>query len=220
MQNIDDYIRTSINYAVEKMGGYPGDAVRIYRSIITQEGFDKKIRRRPVSNIRTKRNNPVKSSGRLLLTEDEKIIFNIIYLQTDTSYEQLEGDSRKREVVDVRKKAMTLFAVYLGYKLKRVGLMFGGRDHSTVIHAINTHDDLLQSNSSYAIKFKRLLDEVREQLPHYFEITPTNLSDLRREFDQAKWDRFATRWVKEKRDKQELEEIKQTLLEYEHAKKN
>jgi hypothetical protein len=57
MQNIDDYIKTSIKYAVEKMGGYPGDAVRIYRSIITLDGFDRKIRKRPVSSIRTKRVN-------------------------------------------------------------------------------------------------------------------------------------------------------------------
>jgi hypothetical protein len=220
MQNIDDYIKTSINYAVEKMGGYPGDAIRIYRSIITQDGFDRKIRKRPVSSVRTKRVNPIRSTRRLSLTDEEKTIFDIIYLQTDTTFEQLESDSRKREIVDVRKKAMVVFAVYLDYNLKQAGALFGGRDHSTVIHAINTHDDLLQSNSNYAIKFKRLLDEIKEQLPQYFNTTPVSISDLRKEFDQAKWERFATRWVKQKRDKKELEEIKQTLLEYERTKKN
>lgn len=220
MQNIDDYIRTSINYAVEKMGGYPADALRIYRHIITLDGFDKKIRKRPVNGIKPKRINPIKSKKRLTLTEDEKIIFEIIFQQADTSFEQLESGSRKREIVDVRKKAMVIFAVYLDYNLKQTGILFGNRDHSTVIHAINTHDDLLQSNSSYAVKFKRLLDEVKEKLPQYFNITPVSISDLRKEFDQAKWDRFANRWTKHRKDKEELEQIKKTLLEYERTKEN
>jgi hypothetical protein len=220
MQNIDDYIKKSVEYTVEKMGGYPGDAVRVYRNLINLKGFEKHIRKRKIDNSKTVRKNPVRSLNRINLTADERKIFDIIYAQTEVSYEDLEAVGRKRTVVDVRKKAMVIFAIYLDYTLDKTGLLFGGRDHSTVIHAINTHDDLLQSNGSYAIGFKKLLDEVKEQLPHYFNTKPVSLSDLRKEFDQAKWERFATRWVKEKKDMNQLKEIKEALVKYEQAKAN
>jgi len=220
MQNIDDYIKKSIEYTVQKMGGYPGDAIRIYRNLINLKGFDKKIRQRKIDNSKISRKNPVKSSNRLNLSPDEKVMFEIIYEQTQISFEELESKGRKRTIVDVRKKAMVIFAIYLDYTLEKTGLLFGGRDHSTVVHAINSHDDLLQSNGAYAIGFKRLLDEVKERLPHHFNIKPVSLSDLRKEFDQAKWERFASKWVKDKKDMNQLKEIKEALVKYEQTKAN
>ena len=220
MQNIDDYIRKSISFAVENMGGQPQDAVRIYRKIVTKEGFDKKMRYKIVNNPKVVRVNPVKSSKRLLLNQDEKLIFEIIYLQSDVTYEDLESNSRKRELVDVRKRAMVLFAIYLNYTYKKVGELFGSRDHSTVIHAVNSHDDLLHSDSSYALKFKKLLDEVKETLPRYFNTVPVTLKQLKNDFDQAKWERFATKWAKDKRDLKELNEIKEVLSKYGITKEN
>ena len=187
MQNIDDYIKESISFAVSKMGGQPVDAVRIYRSIITKNGFDKKMRNKIVNNPKVVRVNPVKSSKRLLLSEVEKTVFNIIYLQTEISFEDLESQSRKREIVDVRKRAMVLFVIYLNYTYKNTGNLFGDRDHSTVIHAVNSHDDLLQSDGAYALKFRKLLDEVKDAVPEHFNIVPITLKDLRNEFDQSKW---------------------------------
>ena len=218
MQNIDDYIKESISFAVSKMGGQPVDAVRIYRSIITKNGFDKKMRNKIVNNPKVVRVNPVKSSKRLLLSEVEKTVFNIIYLQTEISFEDLESQSRKREIVDVRKRAMVLFVIYLNYTYKNTGNLFGDRDHSTVIHAVNSHDDLLQSDGAYALKFRKLLDEVKDAVPEHFNIVPITLKDLRNEFDQAKWERFASKWTKDKRDVSELKEIKEVLIKNDRAK--
>ena len=218
MQNIDDYIKESISFAVSKMGGQPVDAVRIYRSIITKNGFDKKMRSKIVNNPKVVRVNPVKSSKRLLLSEVEKTVFNIIYLQTEISFEDLESQSRKREIVDVRKRAMVLFVIYLNYTYKNTGNLFGDRDHSTVIHAVNSHDDLLQSDGAYALKFRKLLDEVKDAVPEHFNIVPITLKDIRNEFDQANWERFASKWSKDKRDVSELKEIKEVLIKNDRAK--
>jgi chromosomal replication initiator protein len=54
------------------------------------------------------------------------------------SVESLRGKSRKKEVVFARMIAMTLMCELTDHSLKAVGSFFGGRDHSTVIHARDT----------------------------------------------------------------------------------
>jgi len=44
--------------------------------------------------------------------------------------------------------------------LKTIGLHFGGRDHSTVIHAISTVEERLATSP----KHKRILDELHQRL--------------------------------------------------------
>ncbi len=54
------------------------------------------------------------------------------------SREALKGKSRKKELVFVRMMAMTLMSEFTSLSLKAIGEQFGGRDHSTVIHARDT----------------------------------------------------------------------------------
>jgi chromosomal replication initiator protein len=44
--------------------------------------------------------------------------------------------------------------------LKSIGYHFGGRDHSTVIHAVQTVNDLMDVDSS----FKTNIEELRKKL--------------------------------------------------------
>tara|TARA_B110000495_G_scaffold30467_1_gene23290 strand:- start:1326 stop:2663 length:1338 start_codon:yes stop_codon:yes gene_type:complete len=48
------------------------------------------------------------------------------------------GKSRKKEIVEARQTAMFLCRSLLDASLSSVGLFFGGRDHTTVMHAIKT----------------------------------------------------------------------------------
>lgn len=50
----------------------------------------------------------------------------------------LKGKSKKKEIANGRQIAMYLAKLLTDSSLKTIGLHFGGRDHSTVIHAINT----------------------------------------------------------------------------------
>ncbi len=52
--------------------------------------------------------------------------------------------NRKKEVVIARQVAMYLSKKLTAYSLKTVGLHFGGRDHSTVIHAQTTIESLME----------------------------------------------------------------------------
>jgi chromosomal replication initiator protein len=50
----------------------------------------------------------------------------------------LKGKSRKKEMVFPRQVAMYLMKEFTDLPLKSIGYHFGGRDHSTVIHAVQT----------------------------------------------------------------------------------
>ena len=50
----------------------------------------------------------------------------------------LREKSRKKEIVEARQTAMFLCRNILDSSLSSVGMYFGGRDHTTVMHAIKT----------------------------------------------------------------------------------
>jgi chromosomal replication initiator protein len=56
--------------------------------------------------------------------------------------------NRRKEVAFCRQLAMYMVKVFTNYSLKSIGLHFGGRDHSTVIHSIQTIEKLKSSDST------------------------------------------------------------------------
>ena len=54
----------------------------------------------------------------------------------------LRAKTRKKEAVHARMVSMYLSRRITGNSLKRIGLLHGGKDHSTVIHAIQTIENL------------------------------------------------------------------------------
>lgn len=65
----------------------------------------------------------------------------------------LEGASRKREFVTVRQMCMYFISWKTELTLKQIGAMFGNRDHSTVIYAKETINDLMDTDRL----FKKLM---------------------------------------------------------------
>lgn len=68
--------------------------------------------------------------------------------------------NRKKEVVLARQVAMYLSKKLTKSSLKTIGLHFGGRDHSTVIHAYNNIDKMLFDDS----KLKENVDTLRNKI--------------------------------------------------------
>ncbi|MFA6597598.1 MAG: chromosomal replication initiator protein DnaA [Ignavibacteriaceae bacterium] len=62
---------------------------------------------------------------------------------------KVRAKTRKQEVVLARQVSMYLSKELTKSSLKTIGLHFGGRDHSTVIHACTTIDLLLQKDKSF-----------------------------------------------------------------------
>ncbi len=68
--------------------------------------------------------------------------------------------TRKREVVQARQVAMYFAKQFTKHSLKTIGLHFGGRDHSTVIHAIQSIENQVETE----IKFREIVEEIRHKL--------------------------------------------------------
>jgi chromosomal replication initiator protein len=72
----------------------------------------------------------------------------------------LRAKTRKQEVANARQIAMYLAKEFTNSSLKTIGLHFGGRDHSTVIHAYQTIED----NISTDPKQKSLVQQLKTKL--------------------------------------------------------
>ena len=67
----------------------------------------------------------------------------------DIKIEDLKAKTRKKEIVTARQVAMYFAKEFTNHSLKSIGYHFGGRDHSTVIHAVQTVNDLMETDSSF-----------------------------------------------------------------------
>lgn len=73
------------------------------------------------------------------------------------SVEALKSKSRKKNLVVARQIAMYLCKEYTNFSLKSIGYHFGGRDHSTVIHAVQNISELREKDSSFRFYIEQLL---------------------------------------------------------------
>lgn len=72
----------------------------------------------------------------------------------------LRAKTRKQEIVNARQVAMYLAKELTNSSLKTIGMHFGGRDHSTVIHAYQCVEDQMKIDS----KYKTNVDQLRRRL--------------------------------------------------------
>ncbi|MEM7658850.1 MAG: chromosomal replication initiator protein DnaA [Bacteroidota bacterium] len=74
--------------------------------------------------------------------------------------ELMKAKTRKRQIVQARQIAMYFAKEMTRHSLKAIGLHFGGRDHSTVIHALHTVNDLIATDKL----FKQSVTEIRKRI--------------------------------------------------------
>lgn len=74
--------------------------------------------------------------------------------------DDLKAKTRKKEIVIARQVAMYFSKDYTNHSLKSIGYHFGGRDHSTVIHAVQSVNDMIDTNA----KFRLSIDELKKKL--------------------------------------------------------
>ncbi len=74
--------------------------------------------------------------------------------------EVLKGKKRSKDIAYARMLAMYLCRMMTDQSFPRIGLEFGGKDHSTVIHAVNTIEEDLKNNS----QLKEIINEIKSKL--------------------------------------------------------
>jgi chromosomal replication initiator protein len=100
------------------------------------------------------------------LVEDEQVNLTIDEIQRivceymNIDEDRVRGKTRKREVVRARQIAMYFCKQFTQNSLKTIGLHFGGRDHSTVIHANNTVEDQMETDE----QFRSTVEEIERKI--------------------------------------------------------
>jgi chromosomal replication initiator protein len=72
----------------------------------------------------------------------------------------LRAKTRKQEIVTARQIAMYLSKELTNSSLKTIGLHFGGRDHSTVIHAYQSTEDMMKDDP----KMRTMVQQLKSKL--------------------------------------------------------
>lgn len=101
----------------------------------------------------------------LLLAANTKIIdtthvIDIVSRYFDIRPEDFKSQKRNRNISYPRQIAMYLCRELIGLSLPKIGLEFGGRDHTTVIHAVSKIETELQENTDT----KRTVDELKRNI--------------------------------------------------------
>ncbi len=78
----------------------------------------------------------------------------------DITEDQIRARTRKREVAQTRQVAMYFCKKLTNNSLKTIGLQFGGRDHSTVIHAYQTVENQIETDK----KFSQMIEDVSQRI--------------------------------------------------------
>lgn len=88
------------------------------------------------------------------------LITNVVCKYFGIEENKLREKNRRKEVVFARQVAMYLSKTLTKSSLKTIGLHFGGRDHSTVIHSQSCIEHLVQTD----IKSKEIIDALRNKI--------------------------------------------------------
>ncbi|HRK73246.1 MAG TPA: chromosomal replication initiator protein DnaA [Rhodothermales bacterium] len=77
--------------------------------------------------------------------------------------DQVRAKTRKQEVVQARQVAMYFAKQFTKHSLKTIGLHFGGRDHSTVIHGIQSVEGYMETDPKFADTIREIQHKIKIQ---------------------------------------------------------
>lgn len=81
------------------------------------------------------------------------------------SLESLKSKTRKKEIVIARQVVMYLAKQYTNHSLKSIGYYCGGRDHSTVIYALQSVNDMLDTEPQFRSSLEEIKQKIKLRLP-------------------------------------------------------
>lgn len=79
----------------------------------------------------------------------------------NVTVEAMKDKTRKREIVVARQVAMYFAKNYTNLSLKSIGFHFGNRDHSTVIHALTSVNDLMDTDRKFNAQMQELIKKLK-----------------------------------------------------------
>ena len=146
--DIATYIATKITANVRQLEG----TVKKIKAFHDLEGraVDRNTVDRAIQDMST--------SSDFLITADSIIKETCRYFHIEEL--QLAGQSRSRDVVKARQITMFLIRTMIGLSLSDIGALFGGRDHTTVIHSIEQVENKMRQDSSFAETVRAIIANI------------------------------------------------------------
>lgn len=101
------------------------------------------------------------ASGRGQYTENSiSKIINVVSEYFNLSADDIKGKKRSKNIANARMIAMYLCRILTDESYPRIGLEFGGRDHSTIIHGYEKINDDIRSNS----ELSKMITELKQKM--------------------------------------------------------
>jgi len=144
-----EYIATNITSNIRELEGC---LIKLLASVsLNSKEITFDLARKTVKEIATDR----KTSTLTIET-----ITKVVCEHLGVAENKIRDKTRKKEIVLARQIAMFFAKELTLSSLKTIGLHFGGRDHSTVIHACNT----IEEYNSKDVSFSKILEEIRGKI--------------------------------------------------------
>lgn len=147
-EDVIEYVANQIDNSVRELEG-------AMVSLLAQSTLNKK--EIDVSLAKSMLKNFIKNSNKEISIE---YIQKLVCDYFEVPVEMVKSKLRKREIVQARQISMYLAKNHTKSSLKSIGAFFGGRDHSTVIYACQTVEDLIETDK----KFKSYVQDILKKL--------------------------------------------------------
>ncbi len=149
--NVIDYIARRINSNVRELEG-------ALISLIAQSSFNGREINLELAESVVKSFTQT-TTKELTIDQIQKIVSDYFNLGVD----KMKDPVRRREYVQPRQIAMHFSKDYTKASLKTIGHHFGGRDHSTVIHALRTVKNLQATDKT----FRKHVEDIQKIIENY-----------------------------------------------------
>lgn len=146
---IFEYIATSITSNIRELEGC---LIKLLASVsLSSKEITFELAKKTVKEIATDRKTT---------TLTIETITKVVCDHLGVAENKIRDKTRKKEIVLARQIAMFLAKELTLSSLKTIGLHFGGRDHSTVIHACNS----IEENNRKDTSFQNIIDDIRNKV--------------------------------------------------------
>ena len=147
-EEVIEYVATHVKSNIREL---EGALIRLQaHAALTSREIDLELAREVLRDL-IKESRP-----HLSVEEIQRVVCEYLKIPEDL----VRARTRKREIVQARQVAMYFSKQLTKHSLKTIGLHFGGRDHSTVIHAVQSVSDQIDTDPS----FREMVSAVKKKL--------------------------------------------------------
>ena len=153
-ENVICFIAEKFSRDVRELEGALNRMVFYYMNLEDEERFTMDVAIKAVSSIK---------GGKDIANQlSEKKIIDTVADYYNLTPSQITGSSREAQITLARHISMYLIRKHLDVPLKKVGAMFGGKDHTTVMNGISKVDKELKTNKQLQEAINELESKIKE----------------------------------------------------------